>query len=127
AFIQSLNVSDLVEQRSINDQSLASLYQQAVGFIFPSMYEGFGIPILESFACGCPLIVSNISSLPEVAGDAALYIDPINPESIRQAVKKLLSDTTLRDTLIQKGYNQLAKFSWQRTVNETVHLYETVV
>jgi glycosyltransferase involved in cell wall biosynthesis len=119
-------VNDLVKQRSINDQILVSLYKEAIGFIFPSMYEGFGIPVLEAFACGCPTIVSNVSSLPEVAGDAVLYIDPLDKDSMIYAVEQLIHNKRLRDILTDKGYKQLAKFSWQKTVAETVKLYETI-
>jgi glycosyltransferase involved in cell wall biosynthesis len=125
-FIHSLNVDELVEQRPINDQTLPVLYQNALAFVFPSLYEGFGIPVLEAFACNCPCIVSNNSSLPEVAGDAALYIDPAIPESMSQAVENVITDATLRASLIEKGREQLAKFSWQRTVDETLQLYQSV-
>lgn len=123
---QSLRISDLVEQVVINDAILANLYKNAIAFIFPSLYEGFGIPVLESFACGCPCIVSNVSSLPEVAGDAALYVTPTSPESIENAVRLILEDSLLRSSLTQRGYEQLAKFSWKRTVSETLSLYERV-
>ena len=126
-FIQSLKADQLVEQYSINDQTLPMLYQNALAFIFPSLYEGFGIPVLEAFACECPCIVSNKSSLPEVAGSAALYIDPTSSDSIVSAVEKLLNDSNLRESLIQKGREQLAKFSWQRTVTETLKLYQGIV
>jgi glycosyltransferase involved in cell wall biosynthesis len=91
---------------------LAYFYQNALAFIFPSLYEGFGIPVLESFAC--PLLCSNVSSLPEVAGNAACYFDPYSEESIRDAVVKLLDDSNFREELIDKGYEQLKKFSWKQ-------------
>lgn len=126
-FIRSLGVEAAVEQKPINDDVLTKLYQHAVAFIFPSYYEGFGIPVLEAFACDCPCIISNSSSLPEVAGEAALYIDPAQPDSMVDAVTKLIVDSTLRETLILRGREQLAKFSWQKTVKETVSLYETIL
>jgi glycosyltransferase involved in cell wall biosynthesis len=125
-FIQSLNAVNFVGQQSFNDQTLPLLYQNALAFIFPTLYEGFGIPILEAFACSCPCIVSDVSSLPEVAGQAALYIDPTMPESITHAIEQLIGDPTLRETLIQKGREQLAKFSWHRTITETVNIYQSV-
>lgn len=124
--IHSVDVDELVEYRPINDQTLQSLYRHAVAFIFPTMYEGFGIPVLEAFACDCPCIVSNLSSLPEVAGDAALYIDPASPDSISHAVELLINDSELRNTLIRKGRKQLIHFSWQHTVNETLKLYQSI-
>ena len=124
--IRSYDVSALVEQRSINDKILPLLYQNAVAFVFPTMYEGFGIPVLEAFACNCPCIVSNSSSLPEVAGDAALYIDPLRPESIAHAIEKLLFDSQLRQALIEKGRVRLNHFSWQRMVDDTLELYKDI-
>ena len=126
SLIRSVGVDALVEQHPINDQTLQLLYQQAVAFIFPTLYEGFGIPVLEAFACACPCIVSNLSSLPEVAGDAALYIDPASPDSIPNAVEQLLHSSELRQTLIEKGRDQLSRFSWQRTVSETLKVYQTI-
>ncbi|MBO0930950.1 glycosyltransferase family 4 protein [Fibrella aquatilis] len=126
SLINSLNMYDNIEHCNINDESLQTIYQRAIGFIFPSFYEGFGIPILEAFACGCPCVVSNVSSLPEVAGDAALYIDPKSPESIRDAVEQLITKPELRSTLIQRGYKQLSKFSWARAVNETLIVYQSI-
>lgn len=125
-FIQSLNAVKFVSQQSFNDKTLPLLYQNALAFIFPTLYEGFGIPILEAFACDCPCIVSDVSSLPEVAGEAALYIDPTMPDSMTHAIEKLISNSTLRETLIQKGREQLTKFSWQRTITETVDLYQSI-
>ena len=122
--IQSLNLTNLVEQRSINDQTLRKLYQQAIAFIFPSLYEGFGLPILEAFDCHCPCIVNDSSSLPEVAKDAALYINFSKPESVVDAVEQLLFDTVLRQQLVKKGQERLRKFSWQNTVDSTLKLYK---
>lgn len=127
SLIHSVGANKLVEQRSINDRALSILYQQATAFIFPSLYEGFGIPVLEAFACNCPCIISNISSLPEVAGDASLYFDPTQPASIAESVEKLLCDAQLREALIEKGKVQLSRFSWQRTVDETLALYRTLI
>jgi glycosyltransferase involved in cell wall biosynthesis len=125
--ICKVGADKLVRQQPINDHTLTQLYHQATAFIFPTLYEGFGIPVLEAFACNCPCIVSNLSSLPEVAGDAALYFDPNQPESIAVAIEKLLCDTQLRQMLIEKGRTQLNRFSWQRTVNETLRFYRTLL
>ena len=126
-FIHSLKSDASIVQAPIDDKALSILYQNAFAFIFPSLYEGFGIPVLEAFACGCPCIVSNVSSLPEVAGNAALYIDPTVSDSITHAVERLINDSTLREILIHKGKEQLTKFSWQRTVDETISMYQTIV
>ncbi|GAB3944224.1 glycosyltransferase family 1 protein [Spirosoma harenae] len=126
--LQTLQITKQVLWKPIySDDTLRELYQGAQAFIYPSRYEGFGIPILEAFACDCPCIVSNTSSLPEVAGDAALYIDPALPDSIYHAVDKLLKDSDLRKTLIQKGRQRLSQFSWKRAVAETISLYQTIV
>lgn len=126
--IHSLNLDELVEQRAIiNDSTLQEFYLQAVAFIFPTMYEGFGIPILEAFACDCPCIISNLSSLPEVGGNAALYINPKVADSISHAVEQLIQDSKLRCTLIERGREQLKRFSWQRTVIDTLNSYKVVL
>lgn len=121
-----LGISKQVLQYNLDDDSLAYFYKNALAFIFPSLYEGFGIPVLESFACGCPLLCSNVSSLPEVAGNAACYFDPYSEESIKNAVKKVLDDSSLREDLIKKGYEQLKKFSWKQTAEGTKKIYESV-
>ncbi|PRY27412.1 glycosyltransferase involved in cell wall biosynthesis [Spirosoma oryzae] len=125
--IDSFRLSQLVNQISINDKLLSILYNQAIAFIFPSLYEGFGIPVLEAFASDCPCIVSNQSSLPEVGGDAVVYINPFSRESIVDAVEKIICSSQLRQDLIEKGRVQLAKFSWDKTVKETVDLYRTLL
>jgi glycosyltransferase involved in cell wall biosynthesis len=124
--IYSLGVNNLIEQRAINDQTLLMLYRQAIAFIFPTLYEGFGIPVLEAFACDCPCIVSNLSSLPEVAGDAAMYIDPTLPESIVEAIEQLLHNSQLRQELVKKGRERLTHFSWSHTVDKTLNLYKAL-
>ena len=126
-FIQSIQADGIVEQHYVDDQTLPIFYKNALAFVFPTLYEGFGIPVLEAFSCECPCIVSNVSSLPEVAGDAALYIDPFVPESMYEVIETLINDVNLRQSLIQRGSQQVAKFSWQRTVAETLTLYQTVI
>ncbi|WP_018618489.1 glycosyltransferase family 4 protein [Spirosoma luteum] len=122
--ILSLKVDDLVEQRDINDQILRKLYQQATAFIFPSLYEGFGIPILEAFDCQCPCIINDSSSLPEVAGDAALYVNFNEPDSLINAIEQILSNNELKQELIKKGQERLLEFSWENTVDRTLKLYK---
>ena len=94
------------------DEDLSLLYNLASCFILPSLYEGFGIPVIESLACGCPAVLSNVSSLPEIAGDAACFIDPTDSTSIEEGIKKVLTDALYRKNLIQKGFEQIKKFSW---------------
>ena len=122
-----LEIGEQVLQYNLDDDSLAYFYKNTLAFIFPSLYEGFGIPVLESFACGCPLLCSNVSSLPEIAGDGACYFDPYSEESIKNAVLKVLEDNSLRDDLILKGTQRLKKFSWAQTAEQTKNIYEEVL
>lgn len=124
ALIRSLNITGFVKQLAITDGILQDLYRRATAFVFPSFYEGFGIPVLEAFSCNCPCVVSDTSSLSEVAGAAALYIDPSNKESITSALEKIITNSTLRTDLIQHGRQRLSLFSWQVTVKQTIDLYE---
>lgn len=132
--IKKLGVENKVKQINGDDSLLQNLYQHALCFLFPSCYEGFGIPILEAFACECPLVCSNTSSFPEVAGDganggsaAALYFNPEDPESIRAAVEKIVKDTneskSIRNELVAKGKNQLENFSWEKMARQTLDVY----
>lgn len=122
-----LNISNQIKQYNLDDNRLAYFYKNALAFIFPSLYEGFGIPVLESFACGCPLLCSNTSSLPEIAGDGAIYFDPYSEESIKAAIMKVIEDDGLRIDLINKGHKQLEKFSWRQTAEQTKKIYESVM
>lgn len=106
------------------DNELAWAYSNALFFIFPSLYEGFGFPILEAFACNCPVISSTGGSLPEVAGDAALYFDPKNYLQIQQAAYNILNDTKLKLSLISNGQKQLKKFSWGECRGKTFEVYK---
>lgn len=126
--IKSLNLESKVLYKPIeNDLNLIQFYKNAICFVFPSLYEGFGFPILESFQCGCPLLCSNTSSFPEVAADAALYFDPYDEISIKNSIEKVLNDSNLRKSMIEKGFLQAQKFSWIKTTNETKKVYEKVL
>ncbi len=110
----------------VEDKDLPVLYKNALGLVFPSLFEGFGLPILEAFGYGTPVITSNVSSMPEVAGDAAILVNPNSEEEIAEAMKILSDDKKLRQDLIQKGKKQLQKFSWERCAKETLKLLEGV-
>ncbi|MGC8742914.1 MAG: glycosyltransferase family 4 protein [Verrucomicrobiia bacterium] len=110
----------------MSDNEIAQLYKNAICFVFPSLYEGFGIPILEAFSCGCPVLLSNTSSFPEVAGEAGLYFEPYDKISIRNAIEKIIADRDLRTALIKKGYERLKLFSWDITAEKTKKVYENV-
>ena len=123
SIINALQIENLVRHEPVNDQKLAQLYSNALAFVFPSLYEGFGIPVLEAFACNCPCILSNTSSLPEVAQDAAVYMDPYDAGSMYNAVETVLNDQTGRNNLAAKGKIRLKNFSWDNHVDETLDLY----
>jgi glycosyltransferase involved in cell wall biosynthesis len=108
----------------VPDRTLAVLYRLAGVFVFPSLYEGFGLPPLEAMASGTPVITSNVSSLPEVVGDAALLVDPYQPEAIADAMRRVLTDQALRDDLVRKGLVRASEFSWDRSVRRVREIYE---
>jgi len=122
-----LGIGKMIIQIPASDSELKFLYQNAIAFIFPSLYEGFGIPVLESFACGCPVVLSNTSSFPEIARDAAIYFDPYDINSIRKSVENLIKNNQLRIQLIQKGFERLKHFSWSKTAFETLQVYKQVL
>jgi glycosyltransferase involved in cell wall biosynthesis len=100
------------------DSDILSLYEQADFFVYPSLYEGFGLPVLEAMACGCPVVASNVSSLPEVVGDAALLVDPFDVEALTRAMLLLLEDDDLKREMSRKSIEQARKFSWEKAGDE---------
>ncbi len=111
----------------VAQEDLPTLYRQAVMFVYPSLYEGFGLPPLEAMACGLPVIASNTTSLPEAIGDAALTVNPTDVEAITAAMARILNDTSLRQCLQQAGIERARKFTWQRTAQHLVQqLAQTV-
>jgi glycosyltransferase involved in cell wall biosynthesis len=125
--IKRLQLSDKILQMDGNDAVLAHLYSSAQAFVFPSLYEGFGIPVLEAFACGCPALLSNRSSLPEVGGDAALYFDPESISSLVEILAEILENKVLCDDMRTKGLNRLKLFSWNNTAYKTIETYKKAV
>ncbi|MEQ9623729.1 glycosyltransferase family 4 protein [Coleofasciculus chthonoplastes] len=109
------------------DEQVARFYSKADVFVYPSHYEGFGLPVLEAMTLGAPVVTSNTSSLPEVAGDAALLIDPNDPIHLAEAILKIISDTQFRQDLIQKGKERAKLFSWERTAQETLNAYKSLL
>ncbi len=108
------------------DELAGELYRQASVLVWPSFYEGFGLPPLEAMAAGCPVITSANSSLPEVAGPAAVLVNPYNIKEIAQSMRLVLDDANLRQSLINKGYEQVKKFSWQQSAEKMLEIFETV-
>lgn len=126
AMFHNARLSERVHYRPVTDAGLLALYQQARAFVFPSLNEGFGIPVLEAFSGGCPVILSDRSSLPEVGADAAVYVDPEDDASIADAVERVLTDETLRSDLIRKGTERLRHFSCAKTARQTLAVYKTL-
>jgi len=110
----------------VSQEKLPCLYRNADLFVFPSLYEGFGLPVLEAMACGTPVITSNTSSLPEVAGDAAVLVDPYSVEDIADAMERVLTDPDLRTELSRKGKERAKQFTWEKCARETLKVYEEV-
>jgi len=110
----------------ITDTELAVLYQMAEAMIYPSLFEGFGLPVAEAQASGCPVITSDTSSLPEAGGDAAMYIDPAKPETIGQGIVTLLSDKNLRETMISKGKANAQRFTPENYAKQMKQLYNSI-
>jgi glycosyltransferase involved in cell wall biosynthesis len=107
-----------------DDDLLAGYYKNASLFIYPSLYEGFGIPPLEAMSYGCPVACSNTSSIPEVVGEAAILFDPYSIDSIRHAMEEILIDSSLRSSVLLKGYDRIHHFSWTKCATETLNIYE---
>jgi glycosyltransferase involved in cell wall biosynthesis len=109
------------------EKDLPGLYAGAILFVFPSLYEGFGLPVLEAMACGTPVICSNTSSLPEITGEAALLVDPLEVDALASAIDRVLSAKTLRKELRDKGLSQVGNFSWRKTARETLKWYRVIL
>ena len=109
---------------NVTDEELPAFYKNAELFVLPSLYEGFGLPILEAMKFACPVVTSNISSLPEAGGDAAIYFDPEDTGDITEKMKKVLGDSKLRSDMIKKGHEQVKKFSWDRAAKEVIEVLE---
>ena len=103
----------------MSDEELVKYYSNALGFVFPSLYEGFGIPVLEAQACGCPVLASDIPPLKEVLRDSALFCDPLKTEDIASKMQKLLSE---HDALAQNGYRNVKRFSWDVSADQCLRM-----
>lgn len=111
----------------ISQAELPLLYSTASVLLYPSFYEGFGLPILEAMACGTPVITSNISSMPEIGGEAALLVDPENSDDIKKKLKMIIEDKDLQKERVKKGFVQAGKFSWEKCAQETVKVYRQLL
>lgn len=112
---------------TVPDEELPLLYSSAQVLVYATLYEGFGLPILEAMACGTPVLTSNISSMPEVAGNAAILVDPKNVDKIHENIMQVSEDNDLRKELIEKGLKRVKEFTWENAAQKTVNLYKGVV
>ncbi|GAI19716.1 unnamed protein product, partial [marine sediment metagenome] len=110
----------------VSELDLAHYYSSASLLAYPSLYEGFGLPPLEAMACGCPVVTSNTSSMPEVVGKAGIMVDPYDTDSLAQAMRRVLTDDKLREDMVGKGLEQAKRFSWEETARKTQEVYNKV-
>jgi alpha-1,3-rhamnosyl/mannosyltransferase len=111
----------------VEDSSLALLYSGATAFVYPSLYEGFGLPVLEAMACGCPVICSDRASLPEVAGEAAVLVSPCDERGLAESLDSVIQDTFRRKELSRLGLARASRFSWQETAQQTIKVFRQVM
>lgn len=126
--IAELKLTEHIEHYGyVNDTHLAKLYRCSIGFVYPSLYEGFGIPPLEAMSCKTPVVASNCSSIPEVVGDAGILFNPASVSDLSDILLFLLDNGAERDRLIAKGYQRSKKFSWDKTASQTLDVYKSVI
>lgn len=124
---EKYNVKDkVVFLDYISDEDLPNFYRKAEVFVLPSLYEGFGLPVLEAMRYGCPVITSNVSSLPEAGGDAAQYFEPEDVDDIKKSIEKVLTDRSLREKMIERGREHYKKFTWEKAAKEVLSAIEEV-
>jgi len=125
--IAELNITNQIVQISADENTLNTLYKNAIMLVFPSLYEGFGMPILEAFANNCPICISNTSCFPEIAQNAAEYFDPFSEDSMYEAIHKVLNNENIKAELIRNGQKRLLNFSWEKTTKETIEVYHSLL
>lgn len=121
-----IRLTDALYLNEVPTQDLLCIYNLAAVLAFPSLYEGFGLPVLEAMSCGVPVVISSVTSLPEVAGDAGILCNPLDHKDISDKIFLVLNDRHLRDTLIEKGLKRVTHFSWGKTAKETLDLYREI-
>jgi glycosyltransferase involved in cell wall biosynthesis len=124
---RGIQTRTIVSEGSLPRSELAALYNRAHVLVYPSLYEGFGMPVLEAMACGTPVVTSNISALPECAGDAALLVDPLDTEALAEAVERVIEDPAVAEELSRKGQKRAATFTWAEAARRTWAVYEEVL
>lgn len=123
---KSLGIEDNMKAICCDEADMVRLYRDAIAFVFPSFYEGFGMPILESWSCNCPVVLSTASCFPEIAADAGLYFAPDSVDEMFSQIMKVIEDDALKETLRQRGTERLKKFSWERCANEHLKVYQSL-
>lgn len=127
SLISKHNVQNRIHNKFVSDEELNNLYCNALAFIYPSLCEGFGLPILEAFRCGCPCAISDILCFHEVADDAALYFDPLNIEDMVNTINLLVLNDSKRNLIKTKGYDRLKKFTWEKCAKSTEQVYSKLI
>lgn len=122
--MKELNITSQIIQQNFKDNALSAYYKNAKCFVFPSEYEGFGIPVLEAMACSCPIILANHSSFPEVAGNAGIYFELNNETDLRNKISEIIENKELRDKYVLKGLKQVEKFSWKNTADNCLKVFQ---
>lgn len=125
--LKDLKIQDSVNVVSANEMEMSILYRDALAFVFPSLSEGFGMPLLEAMAQGCPVVCSNTSCFPEIAGEAASYFDPHSVEDMRSAIEKVINEEAYRQGLISCGNRRVAEFTWEKSVRKHLLFYKSLL
>tara|TARA_Y100000031_G_C8131825_1_gene343318 strand:- start:483 stop:911 length:429 start_codon:yes stop_codon:yes gene_type:complete len=126
AFERSKFKKDIIIKGYVSDEELSGLYNKAQVFVYPSFYEGFGLPIIEAFSAGVPVVTSKSSSCGEIAGDSALLVDPYDHEQIGEALYCIIQDKALRENMAKKGFKRAKEFTWKKTAKEFVRLFTEI-
>jgi glycosyltransferase involved in cell wall biosynthesis len=127
-YIQNSKIKNkIIYKGYVSDEEMINLFAHATAFVYPSIYEGFGFPILEAMQLGTPVITSNIGAMKEIGESAATFFDPFNPEDIGGKIKMILQHEELRKKLIVKGYEHAKRFTWQKCVDQTIDVYATTL
>jgi len=124
AYLKSLGVEKQVVQKRFEENELGHFYKQAKCFVLPSLYEGFGIPVVESMACGCPIILSKHGSLPEIAGDAGIYFDSESENDLKEKIEELINNPEMRAEYAKKGLEHVKKYDWNDAAEQCLQVYK---
>jgi glycosyltransferase involved in cell wall biosynthesis len=126
SLFRELGIEHNTVHLQVDDEGLSNLYSHAQAFIFSSKYEGFGLPVLEAMACGTPCVLSNVTSLPEVGGDGALYFNPESADELSQVIARVLNDSTLAEEMRRNGFERATQFTWEKTARLHEEMYRSL-